>query len=435
MTSLYIFEVIMDFFRAIMTVYFFNRIMPPRNKKYSKVYGMIMVIVYTLISSNRVNHIVYRMKDYQVFIFIFICYNLVFIYPLLFRRGRMSEKVFLSSFYISAILASSFIVYIILAKVFNVTLVELFLDVSYKRIIGLIISRFIQFMIVCIFLNNINFIKYAKYKTLYVVGFILFLNHIIIFVIERYLIKNLHKINMYIIVIAISIGIIQILLVYILNIFSKEMEENFILKMNLNRKIYDEEIIDMYKKMTGWKHDFRNHINMILGLVEANSKDDVISYINEIDIGIRELDKNIYTDNIAINSILVSKIKVAKYKNIKVNLDIKINSEIKISNVDICIILGNLLDNSIEACSMIEGYKFIDLRIISENNRLVIKISNSTNGYVNEINGKFLTTKNNKINGIGLIQIDSIVKKHNGYINRKHENNIFRTYAMIQYED
>ncbi|WP_373599000.1 sensor histidine kinase [Paraclostridium bifermentans] len=347
----------------------------------------------------------------------------------------MSEKVFLSSFYISAILASSFIVYIILAKVFNVKLVELFLDVSYKRIIGLIISRFIQFMIVCIFLNNINFIKYAKYKTLYVVGFILFLNHIIIFVIERYLIKNLHKINMYIIVIAISIGIIQILLVDILNIFSKEMEENFILKMNLNRKIYDEEIIDMYKKMTGWKHDFRNHINMILGLVEANSKDDVISYINEIDIGIRELDKNIYTDNIAINSILVSKIKVAKYKNIKVNLDIKINSEIKISNVDICIILGNLLDNSIEACSVIEGYKFIDLRIISENNRLVIKISNNTNGYVNEINGKFLTTKNNEINGIGLIQIDSIVKKHNGYINRKHENNIFMTYAMIQYED
>ncbi|WP_443081666.1 GHKL domain-containing protein, partial [Terrisporobacter sp.] len=56
---------------------------------------------------------------------------------------------------------------------------------------------------------------------------------------------------------------------------------------------------------------------------------------------------------------------------------------------------------------------------------------NNTNGYVNEVNGKFLTTKNKPISGIGLIQIDNIIKKYNGYINRKHENNIFTTYVMI----
>jgi len=66
---------------------------------------------------------------------------------------------------------------------------------------------------------------------------------------------------------------------------------------------------------------------------------------------------------------------------------------------------------------------------------LVIKLNNSTNGYVNEVKGKFLSTKSNAINGIGLIQVDNIVKKYNGYINRKHQNKIFTTYIMIQHEE
>ena len=120
---------------------------------------------------------------------------------------------------------------------------------------------------------------------------------------------------------------------------------------------------------------------MILGLLEVGTKEDAIKYIYEINSSINKLDENIYTNNIAVNSILSSKMKVAKEKGIKINLDLKITSEIKISNVDICIILGNLLDNSIEACDLINKYKFIDLKIVSENSRLIIKIENNTKGY------------------------------------------------------
>ena len=95
-------------------------------------------------------------------------------------------------------------------------------------------------------------------------------------------------------------------------------------------------------------------------LVEKeNSKEDVIAYINELDSSISKLDKNIYTDNLAINSILMNKNKVAEDKGIKVSLDLMINSKLKVSNIDICTVLGNLLDNSIEACELINGYKFI----------------------------------------------------------------------------
>lgn len=432
MTNLYVIKKINDLIGAFMLIYFFNKSMQPKNKKYNKVYSIVMIIFYASISSTKMNAMIYEVKNNQIIIFIFAYHVLVLVYPLIFIRGKMSEKFFWSVFYIAMMLVGYFAVYTLLSVLFNITIAEMMASIDYKMYIAMILNKLIQCVLVFTFINNINFIKYIEDKILYVRGIILICDHIILFIIARHLIVSQSATTIETIIIVFSLCIIEILSVYTLKILYKETEAKFILKMNLKRKIYDEEIIDMYKEMIGWKHDFRNHINMILGLLEVGTKEDAIKYIYEINSSINKLDENIYTNNIAVNSILSSKMKVAKEKGIKINLDLKITSEIKISNVDICIILGNLLDNSIEACDLINKYKFIDLKIVSENSRLIIKIENNTNGYVNKVNGKFLTTKCSPMNGIGLTQVDSVVKKYNGYINRKHENNIFTTYVMIQ---
>ncbi len=393
-----------------------------------------MIIFYALISLNILNNnMVYSFHENKIFSFVIIYYISVLIYPLFFRKGRMVEKFFWSSFYITLMLVSFLIVYIIALNLWNLNLNEVIFPNDYRGYIVKLADRFFQFVLMYVFSNNLNFIKYIKDKTLYVAILILTFNHTLILIIERYLLyySNKIKININIITILFSLCAISTLSLYMLNTLSKEVEEKFILKMDLNRKIHDKEIMNMYREMIGWKHDFRNHISMILGLLQVGSKEDAISYINEMDISISKLDKNVYTDNIAINAILVSKLNMAKERDIDVNLILKVDTEIKISNVDICIILGNLLDNSIEACTFIKDYKFINLKITSRNSNLIITISNNTNGYVNEVDGKFFTTKNNPMSGIGLIQVDNIIKKYNGYINRKHENNIFTTYIII----
>ena len=432
MVNSYIIKILANFINAVTLVYFFSKVTPPKEKKYSKFYGILMIIFYVLISSNIINNIiVYNFQKNKIFSFVFIYYILVLIYPIFFRIGSIEEKLFLSSLYITIMLVSSLIVYLIASQIFNLNLAEIIFYNDYRGYIVMLAYRFFEWILIYIFFYNRNFIKYIKDKTLYVGVVILILNQMLLFVIESDLLNSSNKINLDVIYIILALCAIQILSIYMLNIFSKEVDEKFILKMELNRKVYDEEIINMYKEMNGWKHDFRNHINMILGLLQTSSKEDAISYIDEINMSISKLDKNIYTDHTAINSILISKLKVAKEKNIDVSLDLKIDTKIKISNVDICTILGNLLDNSIEACTLIKGYKFINLKITSRNSSLIITISNNTNGYVNEVNGKFFTTKNNPISGIGLIQVDNVIKKYNGYINRKHENNIFITYIMI----
>lgn len=309
---------------------------------------------------------------------------------------------------------------------------EVLIYVNDRRVLVTTINRFIRILVIFIFFNKMKFIKYIKSKFLYILGIILILNLILNVIIQKKLIRSLDIINSDIIYIVFSFSAIQILLIIMVNLIFNQTEKRIMLEMSLEDKLSNKEVMDMYTKMMGWKHDFKNHISTIKGLLELGTEKEVISYIDEMNERINDIDNKIYTDNVLINSILVNKLKVTKKYDIKIDLNIRINKKINISNIDICVILGNLLDNSIEACIITEGYKYIDLNIISENNRFIIKISNTTNGKLKYIDGKFLSTKNKGIHGIGLSQVDEVVKKYNGYINRKHENNIFTTYLMIQ---
>ena len=94
MTILYTFEIICDLISAILIVYFFNKIIPAKNKKYSKVSSIIMIIFYTSISKININNTFIIMNGSKIVNFMLFQYTLSLIYPLLFRKGRISEKFF-----------------------------------------------------------------------------------------------------------------------------------------------------------------------------------------------------------------------------------------------------------------------------------------------------------------------------------------------------
>ncbi|WP_300966959.1 sensor histidine kinase [uncultured Clostridium sp.] len=432
MGSVHIIKMISDIINSVMTVYFFNRTLAPKNEKYEKVYSLITIIFYTLMQIIIQNEMLTEIRYNKKFTFIMFCYILLIIYPLFLREGRIFEKIFLSLFYVNIITIIAFSIFITISMTLGLEFNEVLIYVNDRRVLVTTINRFIKILVIFIFFNKMKFIKYIKSKFLYILGIILILNLILNVIIQKKLIRSLDIINSDIIYIVFSFSAIQILLIIMVNLIFNQTEKRIMLEMSLEDKLSNKEVMDMYTKMMGWKHDFKNHISTIKGLLELGTEKEVISYIDEMNERINDIDNKIYTDNVLINSILVNKLKVTKKYDIKIDLNIRINKKINISNIDICIILGNLLDNSIEACIITEGYKYIDLNIISENNRFIIKISNTTNGKLKYIDGKFLSTKNKGIHGIGLNQVDEVVKKYNGYINRKHENNIFTTYLMIQ---
>lgn len=127
----------------------------------------------------------------------------------------------------------------------------------------------------------------------------------------------------------------------------------------INRQLdeYQRELIDthyqevenMYRQMRGWRHDYRNHIQTVRVLAENGDLEAVKKYLDGLELDLNTVDTVIKTGNAMADAILNSKISLARSKQIEVHVDAHIPVKLKMSELDLCVILGNLFDNAIEA--------------------------------------------------------------------------------------
>lgn len=101
--------------------------------------------------------------------------------------------------------------------------------------------------------------------------------------------------------------------------------------------------------MRGWRHDYHNHIQTLKFLAANNDIVGIREYLNELDTNLSILDNSIRTGNSMADAILNSKVSLAKAREIDVRVDAHIPVKLKISEIDLCCILGNLFDNAIDA--------------------------------------------------------------------------------------
>ena len=96
------------------------------------------------------------------------------------------------------------------------------------------------------------------------------------------------------------------------------------------------------------------------------------------------------------------------------------------------VILGNLLDNAIEAASKVNGDKKINVVIYYEKNNLYININNTYNGEIIFDGNKYKTTNENKIDhGIGLSSIENALKKYDGEIEISYTESLFTVKVLM----
>ena len=128
-----------------------------------------------------------------------------------------------------------------------------------------------------------------------------------------------------------------------------------VIDKNLER--YQRELIDthyqevetMYKKMRGWRHDYKNHIQTMKVLADKGDLEAIKEYLNKLEDDLSTVDMVVKTGNAMADAILNSKISLAKSKGINVKVDAHVPVKLKMSELDLCVILGNLFDNAIEA--------------------------------------------------------------------------------------
>lgn len=190
------------------------------------------------------------------------------------------------------------------------------------------------------------------------------------------------------------------------------------------------EIQNMYKQVRGWRHDYRNHIQNMKIQLDQKNYNKLAEYLSELAEDLNTVDTVIKTGNVMADAILNSKLQSVEKLNISINVKANIPENLLLSDVELCAVMGNLLDNAIEACSILtENQRFIRIYIGRLKGQFYLSVQNSV-GIVKKRNGEYLSTKSGE-HGYGLFRIDRIVKKYNGFVNRQNEEGIFATEIMI----
>lgn len=192
------------------------------------------------------------------------------------------------------------------------------------------------------------------------------------------------------------------------------------------------EIRNMYSQVRGWRHDYRTHIqNMKIQLAERNY-DRLDSYLSELADDLNSVDTVIKTGNVMADAILNSKLSSAEKLQIRLNVKANIPEGVPLSDVELCAVMGNLLDNAVEACAAVpEEERFLRIYIGRLKGQFYLSVQNSA-GKIRKVGGKYLSTKKDAENhGYGIFRIDRIAKKYNGYVNRQSEQGVFATELLI----
>lgn len=193
-----------------------------------------------------------------------------------------------------------------------------------------------------------------------------------------------------------------------------------------------EEVETMYRQMRGWRHDFRNHIQTMKALAASGDMDGIKGYLEELDADLVSVDNVIKTGNSMADAILNSKISLAKSKSIPLKVDAHIPVKLKMSEVDLCVIIGNLFDNAIEASIRLpENERMIRVYMDVKGTQLYISFTNFTATKKQaKLNNRFKTSKGDG-HGFGLVRIDDIVERLGGYISRNSEDGAFTTEILL----
>ncbi len=201
-------------------------------------------------------------------------------------------------------------------------------------------------------------------------------------------------------------------------------------------EIHYPEVENMYRQMRGWRHDYRSHIQVMKAHAAQGEWEALRAYLDQLEDDLSTVDTVVKTGNPMADAILNSKISLARSRHIQVRSDASVPVALDISELDLCVILGNLFDNAIEASlALPEEERLIRVYIDRKGEQLYISFTNFTaSGKREKREGRFRSTKGEG-HGFGLVRIDAIVERLGGWLSRNSEEGAFTTEILLPVGD
>jgi sensor histidine kinase regulating citrate/malate metabolism len=213
----------------------------------------------------------------------------------------------------------------------------------------------------------------------------------------------------------------------------KVEEQNKLYEMRESHYLKQQRYMDESARV---RHDFKHTIRTLKQLSDKNDHNALKEYIKQYFDALPENDTIAFCRNTAANAVLNYYHNLAERSTVRMNWQIDIPEKLPVKDVDLCNIIGNILDNAITACREIpETDRWIQLTIVNKfNTNLYIVATNHFSGKVKLNNDHYLSTHRDG-NGIGLTSIEAIAESYGGTANYRHEDNTFYTNVVLPIEE
>ena len=191
------------------------------------------------------------------------------------------------------------------------------------------------------------------------------------------------------------------------------------------------------------RHDLRQHLSVMEAYIKTDDKKKLSAYFMDYKKSLHLNGGELLCENAAVNAVVNHYADIAREKGIRVNTQLALPENMGISDIDLCVVFGNCLENALEACERIEQplkaeQKFIRLRANVTGHLLSINIQNSFDGQIEKNEDSFISQKRKKKDpskadvGIGISSIQAIAAKYQGIAKFEADNNMFIVTILLR---
>ena len=357
-----------------------------------------------------------------------------FLYSLFFLKGSLANKLFAASMANIVLVCTGSLVSGIMSAVFQSDFSQIYKQSSFDRIESMIIN---QAILVCIYNLILKYkVSIIKKKEWNLILSILAISFVSMAFLHFTLININIDINYTRMLIAAEFGIIILNIVcfymtYEMSRSNAEAEKFRIQRQQDEFRIaYAENIREWYEEIRRMRHDMKQNFSVIAALYNEGKYNEAGEYAQSISDNLSNIDIIVDVKNVFINAILNAKLSIAKEYGIQVICTASSNIN-GIDDVDLCNLLGNMLDNALEAAKKcVDGY--IEVSIYSDDDKILVIISNSISQSVLATNKELLSIKRDSgCHGYGVKTIRSIAQKYNGTASFYEDGNMFYCQVLM----
>jgi hypothetical protein len=192
------------------------------------------------------------------------------------------------------------------------------------------------------------------------------------------------------------------------------------------------QVTEQHERMSRLSHDFRHHVQAMGALAEGQSFGELTDYLRRLADEQGHVEPAACTGNPILDALLSTKKAAAEQNGALCEWDIAVPAEIGVPAVDLCALLGNALDNAIEACGRADGQTFIQMSLFVRNDNLLCEIKNTV-GAAPELRGQSLKTLKGGAapHGIGLNSMKWHCANLGGKMSFEYDESVFELRLLI----